>query len=88
LAARVSAETRANQVRLYFSALAYVLVHGLRRLGLKGTELAQAQAHTIRLQLLKFGAQIRLTAHQVWISLASSFPHQNIFAHAWNALRC
>jgi hypothetical protein len=88
-ASRVSAETlRANQMRLYFSALAYVLLYGLRRLGLQGTELARAQAHTIRLQLLKVGAQIRITVRKVWISLASSFPHQNIFAHAWNALRC
>ena len=88
-AARVSAETlRANQMRFYFSALAYVLVHGLRRLGLKGTELAQAQVHTVRLQLLKIGAQIRVTVRKVWISLASSFPRQNIFAHAWGALRC
>jgi len=65
-----------------------MLVHGLRRLGLKGTELAQAQVHTIRLQLLKIGAQIRVTVRKVWISLASSFPRQNIFAHAWDALRC
>lgn len=86
-AARVSAETlRANQVRLYFSAVAYVLLHGLRRLGLQGTELARAQAHTIRLQLLKIGAQIRITVRKIWISLASSFPRQNIFAHAWTEL--
>jgi hypothetical protein len=88
-ASRVSAETlRANQVRLYFSALAYLLVHGLRRLALQGTELARAQVSTIRLQLFKIGAQIRVTVRKVWISLASSFPRQNIFAHAWNALRC
>jgi hypothetical protein len=88
-ASRVSAETlRANQLRLYFSALAYLLLHGLRRLGLEGTELARAQAHTIRLQLLKIGAQIRVTVRKVWISLASSFPRQNIFALAWNQLRC
>jgi Transposase DDE domain group 1 len=88
-AARVSAETlRANQLRLYFSAAAYLLLHGLRRLGLAGTELARAQAHTIRLQLLKIGAQIRITARKVWISLASSFPRQNVFARAWNQLRC
>ena len=88
-AARVSAETlRANQVRLYFSAVAYVLLHGLRRLGLQGTELARAQAHTIRLQLLKIGAQIRITVRKIWISLASSFPRQNIFAHAWTELLC
>jgi hypothetical protein len=87
-AARVSAETlAANQVRLYLSALAYVLVHGLRRLGLKGTEWARAQAPTIRLRLLKVAARIRITTRKVWISLASSFPLQNIFAHAWGQLR-
>ena len=88
-AARVSAETlRANQLRLYFSAAAYVLVHGLRRLGLQGTELARAQAHTIRLRLLKIGAHIRITVRKIWISLASSFPGQNIFAQACAQLRC
>jgi hypothetical protein len=87
-AARVSAETlAANQVRLYLSALAYVLVHGLRRLGLQGTEWARAQAPTIRLRLLKIAARIRITTRKVWISLASSFPLQNIFAHAWGQLR-
>jgi hypothetical protein len=59
---RVSAETiRANQLRLYLSAVAYILVSGLRRLGLKGTELAQAQVSTIRTKLLKIGAQIRVS---------------------------
>lgn len=88
-AARVSAETlAANQVRLYLAALAYVLVHGLRRLGLRGTEWARAQATTIRLRLLKIAARIRITTRKVWISLASSFPLQRIFAHAWGQLRC
>ena len=88
-ATRVSAETmRANQVRLYFSAMAYVLMHGLRRLGLKGTELARAQATTIRLRLLKIGAQIRITTRRVWLSLASSYPLQPLFAQVWAALRC
>jgi hypothetical protein len=88
-ASRVSAETlRANQLRLYFSALAYVLVYGLRRLALPGTELACAQAMTIRLRLLKIGAQIRVTTRKVWISLASSFPYQALFIHAWQQLRC
>ena len=88
-AGRVSAETmRANQLRLDFSAAAYVLLHGLRRLGLKGTELARAQATTIRLRLLKIGAQIRITARKVWFSLASSFPLQPLFAQVWAALRC
>jgi hypothetical protein len=88
-ATRVSAETMsANQLRLYFSSMAYVLVHGLRRLGLKGTELARAQAQTIRLRLLKIGARIRITVRKVWISMASSYPMQAVFAHAWEQLRC
>ena len=88
-AGRVSAETmQANQLRLDFSAAAYVLLYGLRRLGLKGTELARAQATTIRLRLLKIGAQIRITARKVWLSLASSYPLQPLFAQVWAALRC
>jgi len=88
-AGRVSAETlRANQLRLDFSAAAYVLLHGLRRLGLQGTEWARAQATTIRLRLLKIGARIRITARKVWLSLASSYPLQPLFAQAWAALRC
>ena len=88
-AGRVSAETmRANQLRLDFSAAAYVLLHGLRRLGLQGTELARAQATTIRLRLLKIGAQIRITARKVWLSLASSYPLQPLFRQVWAALRC
>lgn len=88
-AGRVSAESmRANQLRVYLAAMAYVLLHGLRRLGLQGTELARAQATTIRLRLLKIGAQIRITARKVWISMASSFPMQTVFAQAWQQLRC
>lgn len=87
-AGRVSTETLcANQLRLYFSALAYVLVHGLRRLGLLKTELAGAQAGTIRLKLLKIGAQIRITARKVWISMASSYPYQSLFQQAYWQLR-
>jgi hypothetical protein len=86
---RVSAETmRANQLRLYFSAIAYVLVAGLRRLALTGTELARAQVQTIRLRLLKIGAQLRITVRKIWISMASGFPYPNIFHQAWIALRC
>ena len=86
---RVSAETmRANQLRLYLSAMAYVLVSGLRRLGLKATELAQAQVSTIRSKLLKIGAQVRVTVRKVWISMASSYPWQNIYQQVWTNLRC
>jgi hypothetical protein len=88
-ATRVSAETmRANQLRLYLAALAYVLVEGLRRLGLQGTEMARAQAATIRVRLLKIGAQIRITVRKIWVSPASSFPLRGVFARAWAQLRC
>ncbi|HEY7616403.1 MAG TPA: IS1380 family transposase, partial [Terriglobales bacterium] len=53
---------RSNQLRLYFSSIAYCLLQALRRLGLRGTEMAKAQCQTIRLKLLKIGAQIRVTA--------------------------
>ena len=86
---RVSTEhLRSNQLRVYLSAMAYVLVQGLRRLGLKGTEWAHAQVGTIRLRLLKIGAQIRITVRKVWISLASGFPWQAMFARVWANLRC
>jgi hypothetical protein len=86
---RVSAETmRANQLRLYFSVMAYVLVSGLRRLGLKATELAQAQVATIRTHLLKIGAQVRVTVRKVWVSLASSYPRQILYRQVWANLRC
>lgn len=86
---RVSAETmRANQMRLYLSAMAYVLVSGLRRLGLKATELAEAQVATIRAKLLKIGARIRVTVRKVWVSMASSYPWQNLYRQVWANLRC
>jgi Transposase DDE domain group 1 len=85
---RVSSETmRANQLRLYLSTMAYALVSGLRRLGLKATELAQAQVSTIRNKLLKIGAQIRVTVRKVWVSMASSYPWQGLYQQVWTNLR-
>jgi hypothetical protein len=84
---RVSAETmRANQLRLYLSAIAYVLVSGLRRLGLQATELAHAQVSTIRLRLLKIGAHIRVTVRKVWFSLPRSYPWPDLFQRVHFAL--
>jgi hypothetical protein len=70
---------RANPIRLFFSATAYVLREALRRLGLAGTELAEAQCQTIRLKLLKIGALVRVTVRKVWVHLASSCPYAEIF---------
>ena len=86
---RVSAATiRANQLRLYLSVMAYSLVCGLRRLGLRATQLAHAQVGTIRLRLLKIGAQIRVTVRKVWVQMSSSFPLQTLFSQALQQLRC
>jgi Transposase DDE domain group 1 len=63
-------------------------VSGFRRLGLKATELATAQAATIRGKLLKIGAQIRVTARKVWVSMASSYPWQDLYQQVWLNLRC
>lgn len=70
---------RSNQLRLYFSSFAYILVHALRRLGLDGTELAKAQCDTIRLKLFKIGAQIRISVRKVWISFSESYPYFGLF---------
>jgi hypothetical protein len=87
---RTSAATmRANQLRLYFSAVAYLLLQALRRLALAGTALAHATCQTIRLTLLKIGARIRITVRHVWLALASGCPYAALFArvHA-TLLRC
>lgn len=85
---RTSAATmRANQLRLYFASFAYVLMHGLRRLGLVGTQLANAQCTTIRLKLLKIGARLRITVRKVWLSFSETYPYANDFAQILVNLR-
>lgn len=84
---RVSASTmRANQLRIYFSVIAYTLLNGLRRLGLRATALATAQVGTIRQKLLKIGALVRVTVRKVWIRLATGCPSQSLFAQVFQAL--
>jgi hypothetical protein len=78
---------RSNQTRLYFSSVAYLLMQAFRRLGLKGTELAQAQCSTIRLKLLKIGALIRVTVRKVWVSLAGGYPYAELFGHIYAQLQ-
>ncbi len=77
---------RSNQLRLYFSSIAYVLLQMLRRLGLAGTELAQAQCSTIRLKVLKIGALIRITVRKVWVSLAGGYPYVALFQQIYEKL--
>ena len=89
---RTSAATmRANQLRLWFASMAYLLVGALRRIGLAHTQFAQATCRTIRLKLLKIGALVRLSVRRVKIAMASACPWQHEFglAHALlaNAVR-
>jgi len=85
---RTSCETmRANQLRLYFSSTAYVLMTALRQFALQGTEMASAQCDTIRLKLLKIGAQVRVTFRKVWLSLAESYPYRALFLQVYHNLR-
>jgi hypothetical protein len=74
---RTSAATlRANQLRLWFASFAYVLLDALRRIGLRHTQFAVATCGTIRLKLLKIGAQVRKSVRRIKVAMASAFPYQ------------
>ena len=81
-----TAAIRSNQLRLYFSSFAYVLMQTLRRLGLQGTELAKAQCGTIRLKLFKIGAQLKVTVRKVWVSFSESYPYLRLFWEVFDRL--
>jgi hypothetical protein len=77
---------RANQLRLWFSSIAYVLLSTMRRVALNGTRMAKATCGTIRLKLLKIGAQITVSVRRFFVRLASACPHQDVFIQAWRNL--
>ena len=84
---RTSAATmRANQLRLWFASMAYVLLCALRRLALQQTQLAKATCGTIRLKLLKIGALVRTSVRRITFAMASGCPYQRDFALAHTAL--
>ena len=78
---------RANQLRLWLASMAYVLLCALRRIALAGTILAAATCGTIRLKLLKIGAQVTVSVRRVKFALPSACPLQDIFAAACTRLR-
>lgn len=78
---------RANQLRLWFASMAYVLLCALRRIGLKHTQFAEASCRTIRLKLLKIGAQVRRSVRRIKVAMASAFPWQHEYALAHARLR-
>ena len=77
---------RANQLRLWLSSLAYVLMCALRRLGLAGTRMARATCGTIRLALLKIGALVTVSVRRVKVAFASSYPAIETFSLAHERL--
>ena len=77
-----TATMRANQLRLWFASMAYVLLDSLRRIGLKHTRLARASCGTLRLKLLKIGAQVRTSVRRIKVAMASGHPYQSEFALA------
>ena len=78
---------RGNEVRLWLSMAAQLMVTALRRLALDGTELAKAQASTLRVRLLKIGALVSVSVRRVHVRLSSAFPLQDTFAKALQRLR-
>jgi hypothetical protein len=84
---RTSAKTmRANQLRLFFASMAYVLVSALRRIGLAHTQFARATCGTIRLKLLKIGALVRTSVRRIKLAMPSAFPYQAEYRAAHAAL--
>ena len=77
----------ANQLRLYFSSVAYMLMQTMRRIALKDTSLAKSQCSTIRLKLLKIGAQVQVTVRRVWFRMATGCPYADVFAQAYTNIQ-
>jgi hypothetical protein len=77
---------KANQLRLWFSAVAQLLMSELRRRALRGTELANATFQTIRLKLFKVGAQVRISVRRVAVNISTGYPYRELFIAAYRAL--
>jgi hypothetical protein len=80
-------EMQANQLRLWFSSFAYVLIAALRRIGLQHTEFEAATCGTIRLKLLKIGARVTVSVRRIKVAMASGCPYRAVFALAHARLR-
>jgi hypothetical protein len=75
-----------NQLRLWFSSFAYLLLAELRRLGLKGSCEARLRCQTLRLKLLKIGARVKVSRRRIWVYLSSACPNQSLFASVFDRL--
>ena len=77
---------KANQLRLWFSAVAYVVMSEFRRRALHGTELANATCQTIRLKLFKVGALVRVSVRRVLVSMSTGYPYRELYLAAHRAV--
>jgi Transposase DDE domain group 1 len=80
-----SSVKRANQLRLWFSTLAYLVIVWFKKIALVQTDFAQAEPATIRTKLIKLAVKVTVSARRVYLSFSSAFPLQNIFASALRA---
>ena len=78
---------KANQLRLWFSAVAYVLMSEFRRRALRGTELSNANCQTIRLKLFKIEALVRVSFRRVFVSMSTGYPYQELYLSAYRTLQ-
>jgi hypothetical protein len=78
---------KANQLRLRFSAVAYVVMSEFRRRALRHTELAEANCQAIRLKLFKVGALARVSMRRVFVSFSIGYPYRDLFLKAYRAVR-
>ncbi len=81
-----TATMAANQLRLWFASMAYVLIEGTRRLALQATDLADATCGTIRRKLFKIGALVTISVRRIKFAMASGCPYKTVFATAHRAL--
>jgi hypothetical protein len=80
---RSAATMRANQLRLWFASFAYVLLDALRRIALRHTQFAAVTCGTIRLKLLKIGAQVRTSVRRIKVAMASACPYRTEYHLAY-----
>jgi len=82
-----SHEMASNQLRLWFSSVAYLLIQSIRRLGLKGTAMAKAQCGPIRTKLFKIGAMVKISVRRILVELSGGYPYKEVFQQALHNLQ-
>src|SRR4030081_1709450 len=77
-----TATMRANQLRLWFASMAYVLLCHPRRIRLPHTRSYDASCGTIGLKFMKIGALVRISVRRIKIAMASGWPTAAVWGDA------